>query len=90
MKSAYELAMGRLEESAPSRPLTDEQKAAIAEIDSEFDAKVAERRIFLESEIAKSLGDPHAIDSLRKQLSGELASIEEKRERRKESIRQQT
>jgi hypothetical protein len=53
MKSAYELAMSRLEQSAPSRVLTEEQKATIREIDSEYDAKVAERKIFLESEIAE-------------------------------------
>jgi len=87
MKSAYELAMSRLEQSAPSRVLTEEQKAAIQEIDSEYDAKVAERKIFLESEIVKSHGDPLAADSLRKQLASELASIEEKREKRKEEIR---
>jgi len=88
MKSAYELAMSRLEKSAPSRVLTEEQKAAISEIDSEYDAKVAEKKIFLESEIAKSQGDPLAVESLRKQLASELAAIEEKREERKQGIRQ--
>jgi Spy/CpxP family protein refolding chaperone len=87
MKSAYELAMSRLEQSAPSRVLTEEQKAAIREIDSEYDAKVAERRIFLESEIIKSHGDSLAAESLRKQLASELTSIEEKREKRKKEIR---
>jgi RPA family protein len=33
MKSAYELAMERLEKKAPSLALTDEQKQQIAEID---------------------------------------------------------
>ena len=89
MKSAYELAMSRLEQSAPSRLLTEEQKAAIREIDSEYDAKAAERRIFLESEIATSYGDPVAAESLRNQLASELASIEEKREKRKEEVRGQ-
>lgn len=87
MKSAYELAMSRLEQSAPSRVLTEEQKVAFREIDSEFDAKVAERKIFLESEIAQSHGDAVAEESLRRQLSSELASLEEKREKRKETIR---
>lgn len=87
MKSAYELAMSRLEKSEPTRVLTEEQKARIREIDSELDAKIAERKIFLESEIAKSLHDPLAADSLRKQLASELAAIEEKREKRKEEAR---
>jgi uncharacterized protein YecT (DUF1311 family) len=90
MKSAYELAMSRLEQSAPSRVLTEEQKAAIREIDSECDAKAAERKIFLESEIAKSHGDTVSIESLRKQLGAELTSIEEQREKRKEEIRRES
>lgn len=88
MKSAYELAMSRLEQSEPSRLLTEEQKGAIREIDSEYDAKVAEKKIFLESEIAKSFGDPLAAESLRKQLASELASVEEKREKRKQAVRE--
>jgi hypothetical protein len=68
--------------------LTEEQKAAIQEIDSEYDAKVAERKIFLDSEIVKSHGDPLAVDSLRRQLVSELIAIEEKREKRKEEVRQ--
>jgi hypothetical protein len=88
MKSAYELAMSRLEQGSPSRPLTEEQKKALAEIDSEHDAKVAERKIFLEGEIAKLAGDESAVTSLRRQLSSEIASIEEKRESKKEQLRQ--
>lgn len=88
MKSAYELAMSRLEQGSPTRSLTEEQKKALAEIDSEYDAKVAERKIFLEGEIAKSAGDEHAITSLRAQLASEIASIEEKRESKKEKVRQ--
>jgi hypothetical protein len=87
MKSAYELAMSRLEKAEPTRTLTAEQKAAIREIDSELDARIAERKIFIESEIAKSLGDPLATESLRRQLASEIAGIEEKREKRKEAIR---
>jgi len=88
MKSAYELAMSRLEQGSPSRSLTEEQKNALAEIDSEHDAKVAERKIFLEGEIAKLAGDESAVTSLRRQLASEIASIEEKRELKKEKVRQ--
>jgi hypothetical protein len=87
MKSAYELAMSRLEKGSPSRPLTEEQKKALAEIDSEQDARIAERRIFLEGEMAKATGDEHALAELRRQLAGEIALIEEKRESKKEKIR---
>lgn len=87
MKSAYELAMSRLQQQSPSRPVTEEQKKALAEIDSEHDAKLAERKIFLEEEIAKASGDLHAVESLQRQLASEIAAIEEKRELKKEKIR---
>lgn len=87
MKSAYELAMSRLESSEPIRKITEEQKKRLAEIDAEYDAKIAERKIFLEGEIAKSLDDFSAVDSLRRQLSSEIASIEERREKRKDEVR---
>ena len=41
MKSAYELAMERLQKSAPQVKLSDEQRAQIAEIDNKFEAKIA-------------------------------------------------
>jgi hypothetical protein len=49
-KSAYELAMERLrkkdaEEGVVEQKLTDEQKAAIAEARSVYEARVAERQI---------------------------------------------
>ena len=43
MKSAYELAMERLEQKAPTKKLTDEQKARIAEINSLYGSKIAEK-----------------------------------------------
>jgi hypothetical protein len=87
MKSAYELAMSRLEKSEPSRTLNEEQKKALAEIDSEYAARIAERRIFLEGEMAKAFGDELTIHDLRRQLAGEIASLEEKRELKKEKLR---
>jgi hypothetical protein len=87
MKSAYEIAMSRLEKDAPSRELSEEQKKALAEIDSECDARIAEQRIFLEGEIAKSRGHDSLTDQLRQQLAGEIALIEERREKKKNRIR---
>ncbi len=85
MKSAYELAMSRLEKSAPTHTLTDAQKLAIAEIDSEINAKIAEKKIFLDGELAKA--DPAGQDQIRRQLASELVRLEEKREREKEKVR---
>jgi len=87
MKSAVELAMSRLNKDAPIRKLTDEQKQRIAEIDSEITAKIAEKKLFLDGEIAKSAGDSLAQDELRRQLAGEIARLEEKREEKKEKVR---
>jgi hypothetical protein len=89
MKSAYELAMSRLEKSCPSRELTKEQKSRLAAIDSEFDARIAEQRIFIDGEIAKAFGDETRIAELKRQLAGEVASLNEKRESKKEKIRQE-
>ena len=47
MKSAYELAMERSDDG-DGKPLTDQQKEQIAEIDSKYKAKIAERKIVLE------------------------------------------
>ena len=48
MKSAYELAMERLEKQSPTARLSDEQRAAIAEIEASYRAKIAEREVFLQ------------------------------------------
>jgi hypothetical protein len=85
MKSAYELAMSRLEKSSPVVHLTLEQKQQIAEVDSSINAKIAEKKIFLEDQIAKApYQERKAIEH---QLVSELARLEEKRERDKEKIR---
>jgi hypothetical protein len=88
MKSAYELAMSRLEKQAPTRPLSEEQKQLIAEVDSEITAKIAEKKVFLEGEIKKAAGDTLAQDELRRQLASEISRLEEKREEKKQKIRE--
>jgi hypothetical protein len=89
MKSAYELAMERLEKSAPSVTLTPEQKTAIAEIDSITKAKIAEREVFLRGEIAKAAakGDPHEMAELEQQLARDLRRLQNEAEEKKERVR---
>jgi hypothetical protein len=89
MKSAYELAMERLEKSSPSAPLTDSQKAEIAEIDSTFRAKIAEREVFLNDLIAKAEaeGKPEEVAELQAQRTRELARLRADCEAKKEKIR---
>jgi len=85
MKSAYELAMSRLEKTSPAVTLTDDQKARLAEVDREIDAKIAEKKIFLDDQLAKAAF--HEQDEIRRLLVSELARLEEKREREKNKIR---
>lgn len=87
MKSAFELAMSRLEKQAPTQKLSDEMKTRLAEIDSEINAKIAEKKVFLEGEIAKAAGDSLGQDELRRQLASEIARLEEKREDQKTKVR---
>jgi hypothetical protein len=83
MKSAYELAMERLNKSSPAVKLTTGQKAEIGELESQFAAKIAAREIALKSEIAKVADAPAKADELREQLAHErkklLAELEEKK-----------
>lgn len=87
MKSAYELAMERLEAKSPSQKITDTQRAEIAEIDSLYQSKIAERRLLIEGEIAQCSGNFAEIDALKKQLSSEIRRLEEEAESRKNRVR---
>ncbi len=89
MKSAYELAMERLEKKAPSVALTAEQKAQIAEIDSTFKARIAERDLFLKEQIGKAreAGNLEEADTLQKQLTIDLRRLQEDAEAKKEKLR---
>jgi hypothetical protein len=89
MKSAYELAMERLEKNAPSVALTTEQKAQIAEMDSTFKARIAERELFLKGEInkAQNAGNLEEVESLQKQLTIDLRRLQEDAEAKKDKLR---
>lgn len=89
MKSAYELAMERLQKGAPSVSLTEDQKKELAEIDSKFKAKIAEKELFLKGELAKatSSGKLEEIESLQKQLTTEIRRLQEDCEAKKEKLR---
>lgn len=91
MKSAYELAMERLQQADPdaATPLTEEQKQALAEADQKFKARIAEREIFLKGKIleARRARDGEALRQLEEQLRNEKARLEDERESAKEKIR---
>jgi len=89
MKSAYELAMERLQKVSPSLSLTEEQKKELAEIDSKYRAKIAEKELFLNEQIRKAQteGKPDDIDSLEKQLASEIRRLQQECEAAKETLR---
>lgn len=91
MKSAYELAMERLDQAAPKEaPLSAAQKKQLAEIDTRFQGKLAEREIFLKQKLNEALatGNADEADQLRRQIASERTRLEEEREDEKNRVRQ--
>jgi hypothetical protein len=87
MKSAYDIAMERLNKSAPATKLTAKQKQQLAELDSRYAAKIAEREIALNSEITKAADDFETANALRQQLVAERKKIQAELEEKKDQVR---
>lgn len=86
MKTAYELAMERLEAaSGPTRSLSDEEKAALSEVDKKYDAQIAAVKIDFDTKLA-TCTTHESFRELREQLARELATLEDRRERDKDAI----
>jgi hypothetical protein len=90
-KSAYELAMERLrqkdkEASVDDRPLTDEQKAAIADARQFYTAKVAEREILHQSALSKA-GSYEEVERLNEGLRRDKERLASDRDRKIAEIR---
>ncbi len=85
MKSAYELAMERLNAaSGPARKLSAAEKSAIADIDTKLDARAAETRLGYESRIAAAAAAEQG--GIHDEMTAALRSIEDKREQEKARI----
>lgn len=89
MKSSYELAMERLNKAAPASKLTAAQKQQLAELDSKYTAKIAEREIALKDEIntANAAGDLEKAETLQRQLVAERKNLQADLEDEKETVR---
>ncbi len=87
MKSSYEIAMERLNKAAPAARLTAGQKKQLAELDSLYAAKIAEREIALKGEIAKTDNDPEAGAALQDRLVHERKKLQAELEEKKERVR---
>jgi hypothetical protein len=84
MKSSHEIAMERLNKTSPTTETTTKQKKELAELDSLYAAKIAERELALSQEMA-AVRDPEKEEVVRNQLGQERkklqAELEEKKER---------
>ena len=92
-KTAYEIAMERLrkkdtEAGVTERPLTDEQKAAIAEARQVHDAKVAEREILHQAAL-RGASTHEEIERLNEELRRDRERLASARDRKISEIRRE-
>ena len=85
-KSAFELAMERLrqkdrEAGTEDRPLTDEDKAAIADARQFYKAKIAEREILHQAAL-RAARTQEEVDRLNESLRADLDRLASDRERK--------
>lgn len=93
IKSSFELAMERLrkkdaDEGVTAQPLTDQQKAAIAEVRSVYDAKIAEQDIQQQSAMKNlAAADPAEVDEISRRFRRERERLASERDGKVEAIR---
>ena len=83
------MAMERLEKESPTKEISDELKAKLAEISKVYEAKIADREVFLNGEIAKaeSAGEFEVIEQLNKQLASDRKVLVAELEAKKNELR---
>jgi hypothetical protein len=91
-KSAYELAMERLrrqdrDAGIEEKPVTEEQRARIAEVRRVYEAKLAERQILHQAALRKSGYDPAAVEALEEEYRRDRERLASERERKIEEAR---
>jgi len=92
-KSSFELAMERLrkkdaEEGVTTRPMTDQQKSAIAEVRSLYDSKIAEQEILQQSAMKHLLNaDPAEREEIGRRFRRERERLASERDAKVEKIR---
>jgi rRNA maturation endonuclease Nob1 len=92
-KSAYEIAMERLRKKdtdagVEERPLSGEQKAAIAEARQVYEAKVAEREILHQAAL-RGAGSREEVERLHEELRRDRERLAAARDRKIAEIRKQ-
>lgn len=89
MKTAYELAMERLSKTSPVIKLTAKQKKVLAELDSLYAARIAEREIALKDDIGKAVaaGEADKARELEQHLVHERKALQNELESKKTKVR---
>jgi len=89
MKSAYELAMERLNKASPTVKISGAQKKALAELDSKYAARIAERELALKDQISKAAasGEFEKLEQLEQQLVTERRQLQAELEEQKDAVR---
>jgi hypothetical protein len=92
MKSAYELAMERLNKASPAVKLTNAQKKQLADLDSNYAARIAGREIALKDEITKAAesGEFEKGEQLEQRLLNERKKLQAELAEKKEALRRKS
>ena len=90
-KTAYEIILERLkrkdrDEGVQERPVTDEQRARIAELRKVYEARLAEREILYQSSRRKA-ADLEELDKLEEEYRRDRERIASERDRKVEEVR---
>ncbi len=86
MKSAYELAMERLEkESGPAKKLSDEQRDRIAEIDKKYEAEMAETRLNFETRLSQAASHEER-QEVQQRMVEAMNGLEAERDQEKDAV----
>jgi rRNA maturation endonuclease Nob1 len=90
-KSAYELAMARLrqkdrEAGVEEKPVSEEQKAEIAEVRRTYEARLAEREILHQGKRIRAR-DPEELEKLEEEYRRDRERLASERDRKVEEAR---
>jgi len=89
MKSAYELAMERLNKTSPAVKVTGALKKQLADLDARYKAKIAELEISLQKEAqsAAQAGEFEKAQEFQQRLIKERKTLQAELEERKQQVR---
>ncbi len=81
--------MERLNKQAPSAKITTAQKAQLADLDSLYKSKIADREILVKGQLQKAAekGDAETYVQLEKQLVSDRKTLNAEMEEKKERVR---